>query len=52
MGEDATEEEKEKGYCELGINNKKKTGLVPSFKLIYSPDSDEGSSSSSLAGIS
>lgn len=34
MGEDATEKEKEKGYCELGIDNKKKTGLGPSFKFV------------------
>lgn len=27
MGKDATKEEKEKGYCELGIDNKK-TGLT------------------------
>ena len=30
MGEDATEKEKEKGYCELGIDNKK-DGLMPVF---------------------
>ena len=30
MGEDATEEEKEKGYCELGIDNKK-DGFKPVF---------------------
>ena len=36
MGENATKKEKEKGYCELGIDNKK-DGLIPSFKLLYSP---------------
>ena len=30
MGEDATEKEKEKGYCELGIGNKK-DGFKPVF---------------------
>lgn len=42
MGEDATEEEKEKGYCELGIGNKK-DGLMPVFLNPYSPGSTCGS---------